>query len=125
MALDAMRRYWATHRHPSFIFPRGITTKERSLATKSMDRGGLQRSFKAIVNDIGIKKLVTIHTLRHSYGTILTDAGVSLRSIQTEMGHECPKTTALYTQISTFKHKDTDQRINGVLSRLRILWGDA
>ena len=67
---------------------------------------------------------MTARTIPFPSSAILTDAGVSLRSIQTEMGHECPKTTALYTQISTFKHKDTDQRINGVLSRLRILWGD-
>ena len=32
MALDAMRRYWAAH--PFLIFPRGLTIKARSLATK-------------------------------------------------------------------------------------------
>ncbi len=122
-SLKAMRSYWSTHRHPTLIFPAGKNTEQQNKADGVMDRGGLQRSFKAIVKSVGIHKDVTIHTLRHSYGTIMTDAGVSLRAIQEEMGHECPKTTALYTQLSNYKQADTKRRVNGVMSRLRILWG--
>lgn len=123
MTLNALRQYWATHRHPKWIFPRGRNGEERKTASATMDRGGLQKSFKIIVKDVGIHKDITIHTLRHCYGTLLTDAGVSLRSIQHEMGHECPKTTALYTQLSTYTQQDTEIRINGMLKRLRVLWG--
>ena len=123
-ALLAMRAYWKTHRHPTLIFPRGRTAEERHRADNVMDRGGLQKSFKAIVDDVGIKKAITLHTLRHSYGMLMTDAGVSLRAIQEEMGHECPKTTALYTQFSTYHQQDTARRLNGVIARLRITWGD-
>ncbi len=114
MALEALRRYWATHRHPQWIFPRGRNAQERHEAGAVMDRGGLQKSFKVIVRDVGIHKDITIHTLRHCYGTLLTEVGVSLRSIQHEMGHECPKTTALYTQLSTYTQRDTDKRIKGI-----------
>ena len=124
LALQTLRRYWATHRHPTLIFPNGRNRDERRLADKPMDRGGLQKSFKHIVQDVGIHKQITIHTLRHCYGTLLTDVGVSLRAIQQEMGHECPKTTALYTQLSTHTQLDTDKRINGLLTRLRVLWGE-
>ncbi len=124
MALDALRRYWVTHRHPKWIFPRGRSAQERLEADSVMDRGGLQKSFKAIVQDVGIHKDITIHTLRHCYGTLLTDAGVNLRSIQHEMGHECPKTTALYTQLSTHTQHDTNKRINRMLNHLRLLWGE-
>jgi integrase/recombinase XerD len=123
-ALQTLRRYWATHRHPTLIFPNGRNRDERRLADKPMDRGGLQKSFKHIVRDVGIHKQITIHTLRHCYGTLLTDVGVSLRAIQHEMGHECPKTTALYTQLSTHTQQDTDKRINGLLTRLRVRWGE-
>ncbi|MCU7850561.1 MAG: site-specific integrase [Candidatus Thiodiazotropha sp. (ex Lucinoma kastoroae)] len=122
--LDALRHYWATHRHPKLLFPRGRTPEERQRADTFMDRGGLQRSFKAIVQDVGIHKEITLHTLRHCYGMLLTDAGVSLRSIQQEMGHECPKTTAIYTQLSSYTQNDTDRRINGLMGRLRLVWGD-
>lgn len=123
LALEALRAYWASHRNPTWLFPRGRDHAERARANRPMDRGGLQRSFKQIVADVGIRKEVTLHTLRHCYGTLLTDAGVGLRSIQEQMGHECPKTTALYTQLSSYSQSDTDRRINGLLSRLRVLWG--
>lgn len=124
LTLNALRRYWTTHRHATFLFPRGRTQEERHRADAPMDRGGLQKSFKAIVKDLGIHKDITVHSLRHCYGTLLTEAGVSLRSIQHEMGHECPKTTALYTQLSTYTQNDTNKRINGLMARLRVLWGD-
>lgn len=123
LALEALRAYWVSHRNPKWLFPRGRDDSERRQAKQPMDRGGLQRSFKQIVADVGIRKEVTPHTLRHCYGTLLTDAGVGLRSIQEQMGHECPKTTALYTQLSSYAQNDTDRRINGLLSRLRVLWG--
>lgn len=121
--LQAMRRYWASHRNPSLIFPRGRTPQERLRATEPMDRGGLQKSFKAILQDCAIHKAVTIHTLRHCYGAHLVEAGVNLRAIQQEMGHECPKTTALYTQLTDVTQADTDKRINRLVSRMRIHWG--
>lgn len=124
LTLDTLRRYWASHRHPAFLFPRGRTPQERQQADTFMARGGVQKSFKAIVNDVGIHKNITVHTLRHCYGMLLTDAGVSLRSIQHQMGHECPKTTALYTQLSTHTHNDTDKRINGLMAKLRLVWGE-
>lgn len=123
LTLQALRRYWMTHRHPQLLFPRGRTPEECHSASVPMERGGLQKSFKAIVKDVGIHKNITVHTLRHCYGTLLTDAGVSLRAIQHQMGHECPKTTALYTQLSTVTRNDTDKRINGLMTRLRVLWG--
>src|SRR5690606_1997214 len=112
VALEALRAYWVSHRNPKWLFPRGRDDSERRQAKQPMERGGLQRSFKQIVADVGIRKEVTPHTLRHCYGTLLTDAGVGLRSIQEQMGHECPKTTALYTQLSSYAQNDTDRRIN-------------
>lgn len=124
LALDALRTYWRSHRNPVWLFPRGRTLEERQQAQQPMDRGGTQRSFKQIVADVGIHKSISIHTLRHCYGTLLTDAGVGLRSIQMQMGHECPKTTALYTQLSNHTQNDTDRRLNSLLSRLRVQWGE-
>ena len=124
LTLDALRRYWASHRHAQFLFPAGRTAAERCRTERVMDRGGLQKSFKAIVQDVGIHKAVTIHTLRHCYGLLLTDAGVGLRAVQEAMGHECPKTTALYTQLSSYTQTDTERRLNGLMGRLRLNWGE-
>lgn len=99
-SLQALRAWWVTHRHPTLLFPNGKTPTDRRAASVPMDRGGLQKSVKVIVKDCGIHKRITPHSLRHAYGAHLVEAGVNLRTIQQEMGHECPKTTALYTQLT-------------------------
>lgn len=119
-SLLALRAYWVTHRHPDLLFPSGKTPSARQSATVAMDRGGLQKSFQAIVKDCGLRKHVTVHTLRHCYGTHLVEAGVNLRAIQHEMGHECPKTTALYTQLTDVAQHNTDALINRLVDRLNV-----
>lgn len=116
--LDQLRDYWATHRNPTLLFPKGKTPEQRYQAVAPMDRGGTQKSVKAIAKSAKIQKRVTIHNLRHCYGAHLVEAGVHLRAIQHEMGHECPKTTALYTQLTNVTQLDTDQMINQMVDRL-------
>ena len=119
-SLAALRRYWSTHRHPSLIFPAGKTPEERHTAHKTMHRGGLQKSFKVIVADCGISKHITPHSLRHCYGAHLVEAGLNLRAIQHQMGHECPKTTALYTRLTDVTRQNSEQLINRLINRLKV-----
>ena len=119
-SLAALRAYWVTHRHPRLLFPGGKTPVLRQAATRPMDRSGLQKSFKVIVKSCDIHKRVTIHSLRHCYGAHLVELGLNLRAIQQEMGHECPKTTALYTQITEVAHQNTEKMINRLVSRLNL-----
>lgn len=119
--LKHLRQYWATHRHSELIFPAGRQTEERRVATQIMDRGGLQKAFKAILASVGIRKKATPHTLRHCYGALLVESGINLRAIQTEMGHDCPKTTALYTQLTDVTQNDTGKRINRLVNRINIV----
>jgi integrase/recombinase XerD len=123
LALEGMRRYWKTHRHATWIFPNGRTSEERRVATAMMDRGGVQKAVKAIAHSCGIRKHVTPHTFRHCYGALALQAGVNLRAIQHEMGHEQPNTTALYTQLTDVTHHDTNQLINNMLAPLQLSWG--
>jgi site-specific recombinase XerD len=123
LPLEALRRYWKTHRHARLLFPNGRTGEERREAKTMMDRGGIQKSLKAIAKSCGIRKHVTPHTLRHCYGALSLEAGVNLRAIQHEMGHERPNTTALYTQLTDTTQLDTSQLINRMLAPLCITWG--
>jgi len=120
MTLMAMRTYWKTHQHPSMIFPTGKNSQLRGEASKTMNRSGIQRSFKVIAKSCGIHKHVHIHTLRHCYGAHLVEVGLNLRAIQDELGHACPKTTALYTQLTKPTMQNTQTVINAMVNRLTI-----
>ena len=120
VALHALRRYWATHRNPALIFPAGKKRNEQRRAIQPMSRSGVQRAIKAVLHSCAIHKRITVHSLRHCYGTHLLEAGLSLRAIQHQMGHESPKTTALYTQLTPESHDHTADTINAVVARLTL-----
>ncbi len=120
LALMALRKYWASHRNAALIFPAGKDTQARSTALVPMDRGGVQRSFKVIAKSCGIHKHVHIHTLRHCYGAHLVEEGLHLRALQEELGHACPKTTAIYTQLTRPTMQNTREVINAMVNRLTI-----
>ncbi|MBL0332063.1 MAG: tyrosine-type recombinase/integrase [Chlorobiota bacterium] len=48
-----------------------------------------------------INKSVSLHTLRQSYATHLLEGGTNLRYIQELLVHKSPKTTQIYTHVST------------------------
>jgi site-specific recombinase XerD len=94
-ALHLAREYWQVYKPKNYLF-------EGQTKGCHITGGTLQKTFKKKVIELGIKKDVCFHSLRHSFATHLLEQGVNLRIIQHLLGHSSIKTTMIYTHIVNF-----------------------
>ncbi|MFD1314353.1 tyrosine-type recombinase/integrase [Namhaeicola litoreus] len=83
-----------------FSYKPEIYFVEGTKAGEPYTAGSIRNFLRKSCKKAGIRKLVTPHTLRHSYATHLLENGVDIRYIQVLLGHSRPETTMVYTHVA-------------------------
>jgi site-specific recombinase XerD len=91
--LEILRTYWKAARPQIWLFP-------NPAGDGPLTPGAVMKACRRARRASGLEKHVTVHTLRHSFATHLLEAGTDLRTIQVLLGHDSPRTTAVYTHVS-------------------------
>jgi site-specific recombinase XerD len=92
--LEALRFYWAEAK------PRGSYLFMSERSTEPVSNDAVRKVLKRALAEVGFKKRVTLHSLRHGFATHLLEDGTDVRVIQALLGHSSLQTTAHYTRIS-------------------------
>lgn len=117
--LCELRRYWASHRNPLWIFPaEGRNHKLAPTADRPMSESSVQDVIKAVLRQLNWgDRGISTHTLRHCYATHLLEAGVSLKLIQKYLGHKHLTSTMIYLHVTTVGEEAAIVRINAIMKR--------
>ncbi|WP_047547331.1 tyrosine-type recombinase/integrase [Psychroserpens sp. Hel_I_66] len=88
-----LESYIAHYRPNSFLF--------EGRSEEAYTQVSARQVFKKALSMAEITKYATLHTLRHSFATHLLESGTDIRYIQELLGHNSPKTTMIYTHVSS------------------------
>ncbi|HSF96834.1 MAG TPA: tyrosine-type recombinase/integrase [Thermohalobaculum sp.] len=119
--LGLLRDWW---RERSTRKDAGVALADRWLFPSRVGRSCLTtrqfaRLFRATVAAAGIRKPVTLHSLRHSFATHLLERGTDVRVIQALLGHAKLETTAGYTRVATGMIADVASPLDDLTPRKR------
>lgn len=66
---------------------------------KQLTRAMIFTIIKQLAEKVGLNKIISPHTFRHSFATHLLENGADLRAIQLMLGHESITTTEIYMHV--------------------------
>jgi len=88
---------------------------ERKMQTDKVFEGINNRDryyfFPLWLAEAGIKKDMTFHDLRHTYGCLQIDAGTDIYTLQGNMGHSTPRQSMMYGKISDQRKREAADKI--------------
>jgi site-specific recombinase XerD len=78
----------------------------------------VRKILKKAAERAGITKRVYPHMLRHSYATHMLENGIDIRYIQELLGHSSPKTTMIYTHVSTKNLTEIKSPLDNIVEKI-------
>ncbi|MDF0705576.1 tyrosine-type recombinase/integrase [Flagellimonas okinawensis] len=96
--LEILRLYYKQYKPKDYLF--------EGQNSPTYSTSSAQWILKRAIARSGIRKEVTLHTLRHSFATHLLENGTDIRYIQELLGHSSPKTTMIYTHVTEHSIKN-------------------
>ena len=101
---DGIKKYLQAERPVNWLFngkgDAAIEGRKGGDFDSRYSQRGVQWAVKEAVRQAGIKKDVSVHTLRHTYATHLLEDGMDIMSIQKLLGHESIETTMIYLHVA-------------------------
>ncbi len=97
-ALDAIREYMP-ERNAGPIKPGEENILFLNRLGARLTRQMVFTIIRRLADAAGIRKVISPHTLRHSFATHLLEGGANLRAIQQMLGHEYISTTEIYLHL--------------------------
>ena len=91
--LELLRAYYRAVHPRDWLFP-GRYGRHLSVRVA-------QHALERARRTSGVKRRMTVHTLRHGFATHLLEAGTNLRTLQLLLGHASLRTTTVYAHVST------------------------
>lgn len=97
---DKWFTYWLEDRSHLDIKPEYVDIAFLNHYGRQLTRAMIFTIIRQLASKAGIKKVISPHTLRHSFATHLLQNGANLLIIQQLLGHEDIATTEIYTHVS-------------------------
>jgi integrase/recombinase XerD len=79
---------------------------------KMLADGKVSQQFKQYVRKAGLREKLHFHSLRHTFGTWMVDAGVNIYEVKQLMGHSTIAVTEMYAHLDTEKLHHSVDKIN-------------
>lgn len=101
-----LENYWREHKSFPYVLSGQIKPR--------YSKRSILEVVKQLAVKAGIEKRVYTHLIRHCTGTHMFESGIDLRLIQEIFGHQSPKTTNIYTHISSNYISKINSPINSI-----------
>jgi len=111
--LQVLRTWWRAVRSTEGLFPGWRVNTHLTPAS-------LQQACQDAAERAGLRKRITVHSLRHNFATHLLENGADIRVIQVLLGHRRIDTTARYVAVSSQLVSQTQSPLDQLEARKRL-----